>query len=441
MTTPPFPQATRDSLPERADVVVIGGGIVGVSAALFLAQSGLSVVLCEKGRIAGEQSSRNWGWVRQMGRDRRELPLMIKSSTLWQELAEQIARETGEDIGFRRNGTTYLAETEAEMAHHLRWYEAHRGFDIDTRPLSAEQTDTLLGRDDRRFAGALHTPSDAMAEPARAVPALAELARRQGVQLLERCAVRSIERSAGRVSAVLTEHGPLPCEAAIVAGGAWTRSLLEHLGQPFPQLAVKSSVLRTSPVADPGALTGPIGATGASIRPRQDGGFSIARAGAAEFQLIPAGFRHFRAFLPILRNEWRILKFRVGREFFGPLGQSRWSAEDITPFERTRVLDPAPDQRLLRDTMNSARALHPQLADARLVESWAGMIDVMPDDIPVIDQIPGFDRLFVASGFSGHGFGIGPGAGQLIAQLLMDQSPLVDPAPFALARFASTTPR
>ena len=89
------PVASDETLPARADVVVIGGGIIGVSTALFLAQKGVSVVLCEKGHIAGEQSSRNWGWCRKMGRDPREIPLVIESLRLWERMNETVEAETG----------------------------------------------------------------------------------------------------------------------------------------------------------------------------------------------------------------------------------------------------------------------------------------------------------------------------------------------------------
>ncbi len=423
-------EAVPPSFPRQTDVVIIGGGIVGVTAAIYLAERGIPTVLCEKGRIAGEQSSRNWGWIRKTGRDLRELPLMIESARLWARLAPQL----GANIGYGVRGTTYLAENEAEFAPHQAWQEAAKPFQLDTILLSASQTDSMLGRSDRRFAGAIHTPSDATAEPGLAVPAMARHAAKLGVTIVENCAVRLVERANGSVTGVVTEHGEISCRAAILAGGVWSRTFLENLGLNFPQLAVKSSVLRTTPA--PEIVPGGLGATRASVRRRLDGGYTIARSGAAEFQLIPAAFRHFGAFLPVLRDRWRIMTIKAGRDFFGPLGSARWNADDETPFERTRVLDPKPDPRLLANVMEAARGLHPQLADARPAETWGGMIDVMPDEIPVVDTPSGWQGLLIASGLSGHGFGIGPGVGLLAAQITVGEAPLVDPAPFALSRFS-----
>src|SRR3984893_6483994 len=113
------PVPSDEALPPRTDVVIVGGGIIGTSAALFLAQRGVSVVLCEKGHIAGEQSSRNWGWCRKMARDPREVPLVIESLRLWERM-----NETGEaGAGVRTCGIMYLGETEADLARLEGWLD------------------------------------------------------------------------------------------------------------------------------------------------------------------------------------------------------------------------------------------------------------------------------------------------------------------------------
>src|SRR5258708_23191843 len=105
------PVASDEALPARADVVIIGGGIIGTSAALFLAQRGVSVALLEKGHIAGEQSSRNWGWCRKMVRDPREIPLIIESLRLWQG----VEPAGGGATRVRTRGIQYPAESPAHL--------------------------------------------------------------------------------------------------------------------------------------------------------------------------------------------------------------------------------------------------------------------------------------------------------------------------------------
>ncbi len=416
-------------LPARAEIVVIGGGVIGVFAALQLAEWGVSVVLCEKGRVAAEQSSRNWGWIRKQGRNPAELPLMIEASSIW----ERTAATLDADIGYARRGVAYLCETEKEEAERAAWLETARPFQLDSRMLSPAETAALLGRDDRPFRGAIYTPSDATAEPALAVPAVARRARAVGATVLEGCAVRALDMAGGRVRGVVTERGRIGCEAVVLAGGAWSRTLLENHGGSLPQLAVVSSAQRTQPL--PAIGPGGVGATGASFRRRADGGYTLARSGAARLDLTPAAFVHLPDFAGTAAANASILKIRLGRAFLGPLGRRRWTADEISPFERWRVLDPQPDQALLDRVLVEATRLHPQLAGAQAVERWAGMIDVTPDTLPVIDHAPDLPGLVLATGCSGHGFGLGPGVGRLAAELATGRAPCVDPAPFRRSRF------
>ncbi|WP_162009397.1 FAD-binding oxidoreductase [Labrenzia sp. CE80] len=415
--------------PSQTEIVVIGGGIVGVCTALFLAEQGVPVVLCEKGRIAGEQSSRNWGWIRKAGRDARELQLMIESAKLWREIDTKL----DEDIGYGIRGITYVARTEQELQKHESWLRDVENFDHGSVLLSAQETDRLLQRNDRQFLGALHTASDASAEPSKAVPAMARHAVDVGATILEKCAVRSVERTAGQISSVITEKGEIACKKVVLAGGAWSRTFLENIGIFIPQLAVKSSVLRTA--AAPEVVAGAVGATDASLRRRQDGGYTIARSNHAEFQVIPAAFRHFSTFLPTLWDSWRMMKIRVGKEFFGPMGHQRWKPDQITPFEMVRVMDPKPDPKLLNSALASAIELHPRLQGLQIVETWGGLIDVMPDEVPIIDEPVNWPGLIIATGLSGHGFGIGPGVAKLVVQYIRGQAPIVDTKTFAMGRF------
>src|SRR5438477_304335 len=182
------PVRSDEILPARADVVIIGGGIIGTSTALFLAQKGIRTVLCEKGHIAGEQSSRNWGWCRKMGRDPREIPLAIEALRLWPEMNALTEAETG----FRPCGIVYLCKTPDEMAKREAWLKEAQPYQLDTRKLSRDELGTVLPGLTGEWQGALHTPSDGRAEPQKAAPAIAAAAQRHGAVIVQQCAVRGI---------------------------------------------------------------------------------------------------------------------------------------------------------------------------------------------------------------------------------------------------------
>jgi len=212
------PFAPPESCPQKADVVIIGGGIVGVSTAWFLAKQGVDVVLCEKGHIVGEQSSRNWGWVRSQGRDRRELPMMIESMNIWRGLEVEI----GEDVGFTQGGCLYMAGNEKRLQEYADWLVTAKEFGLDTQVIEGKELDQQVSGASSRWIGAMYTASDARAEPHKAGPAIARAAMRSGATLLTSCAVRGVESEGGRLSAVVTEHGSIKTSTALCAAGAWT---------------------------------------------------------------------------------------------------------------------------------------------------------------------------------------------------------------------------
>jgi glycine/D-amino acid oxidase-like deaminating enzyme len=422
---------SEDKPPASTNVVIIGGGIIGTSAAFFLAQKGIPTVLCEKGHIAGEQSSRNWGWCRKMGRDPRELPLAIEALRLWGEMN----RLTESETGFRRSGIMYLCDTQEEMDHYAPWMDHARDYQLDTKFLTSAEVAELTPGASRSWAGALYTASDGRGEPQTGAPAIAGAARRSGATILQRCAVRGIETAGGRISGVITEKGRIACQSVVLAGGAWSRLFCGSLGIELPQLKVLGSVMRTEKL-DGGPETSMTG-KGFGFRKRLDGGYNVSNRGANIFDVVPDAFRLMKDFAPLRAIQSKGTTIRLGRRFFTEYATPRrWHMDEESPFEQVRTLDPKPSAAVLDAARANIKQAFPMFKDMVVAESWGGYIDVTPDAIPVIsgvDDLPGF---FIATGFSGHGFGIGPGAGRLVAEMVTGEPTVVDPTPFRLSRFA-----
>ena len=421
--------------PTYASAVVIGAGIIGMVTALELQDRGLDVVVVEKGEVAAEQSSRNWGWCRQTGRDAREIPLIKISLDFWRNMNQRIGAETG----YRTCGIIYLSETEAVQAEREKWVNDNaRPHGLSTRLLNAGDVENLIPGSAKPWAGGMYTPDDGRAEPFIAVPAMARYFMSRGGKLFTHCAARGLETSAGKVSHVATERGTIRTDTVILAGGYWSRRFLHNLDLTFPQLGVVNSVLRTKPL-DTGITTTFSGRRFA-VRKRLDGGYTITHNHFSVSELTPAHFRHFFDFLPILKLDWRGIRIRLGQRFLDEWNMpSRWTLDSRTPFEAVRILDPAPYLEIQEDALDGLKENYPAFRNLEVAERWGGMIDATPDAVPVIDAINKIPGLFLASGFSGHGFGLGPGAGKLMAEIVTGEALCVDPAPFRYSRLVDGT--
>ncbi len=422
------PIASDAALPAQVDVVIIGGGIVGAAAAYFLAKRGRSVALVEKGVVGGEQSSRNWGWCRQQNRDARELPLAMRSMELWDGLASEI----GEDLGFRRCGLVYASNDPAQIAQWERWRETAKLFGVETRMLTGPEAAAMTAGTGRTWLGGVHSLTDGTAEPALAAPVLALGARKHGATIHQGCAARGLDVTNGTVTGVVTEKGTIRTQSVILAGGAWASGFCRHHGVLFPQASVRVTSLRTdiAPAWLDAFYTPEI-----ALTRRLDGSYTIAISGKGTLELTPQGIRFARQFMPMFVKRLKAVEFGIGSSFFsGPEALGRWTLDKETPFERIRTLDPAPSRKALATLLERAHALVPGLRNVAVRESWGSYIDSTPDAVPVISPTVGLKGLVLAAGLSGHGFGLGPGAGHLAADLATGDTPIVDPRPFRHAR-------
>ncbi|OYR22016.1 NAD(P)/FAD-dependent oxidoreductase [Brucella thiophenivorans] len=429
LSIPVAPFKGEDTLPKAVDVVIIGGGIVGISTALELAERGISVAVCEKGVIAGEQSSRNWGWTRQMGRDERELPLCMHSVELWSKMNARINRETG----WRPTGISYLSYTKRELQDWLAWAEIGKRHGVDARMLTPSEIAEKIPGNNGSLLGVLHTGSDGRAEPWIAVPAMAEAAREKGAHIVTGCAVRGIETTAGRVSSVVTERGEIHCQAVVLAGGIWSRLFAGNMGIDFPQLKVIGPVAHVDGVE--GMTDMPVGAGDFAYRKRLDGSFTIAVRNLNLAPITPDHLRLFTEFAPTYLTTWRELSLRFNSSFFRELATKRkWQLNEKTIFEQCRVMDPPANSGFTRKALRNMTRRFPGFAKARVLNEWSGVIDATPGAIPIISPIHHIPGFHIASGFSGHGFGIGPGAGQLMADLITGDRTSVDRKVFDISR-------
>lgn len=416
-------------VPGSADVVVIGGGIAGVSAAWHLARLGLRVLICEKGVIGGEQSGRNWGWCRHTLRDPAEIPLMQQSMRDWRDPA--IFGNL--DTGFRSTGIAYLTYPDQEAAQ-TAWLRSVSAFGLDSCMLSKSETERLLAHGTGGSTGALYTASDGCAEPAFATVAIAADAKRLGAKVLTNCAVRGVETVGGRLSAIVTEKGAIQCQTAILAGGIWSRLFAGSLDIDFPQLKVLGSVSVTDTMPEGPEIS--VAAKHYGWRKRYDGSYILSRANVTYVDVVPDSFRLADAFLPLMKKSLQDLRFRVGKQFVTEaLMPRKWQLDRASPLEKVRIADPAPVTKVLQKARRTIGRDIPFFHNAQIKRQWAGYIDVTPDALPAIGKLKELPGLVLASGFSGHGFGIGPGAGRLAAEIAINNYECVDATAFDPARF------
>ena len=408
---------------KRAQVVVIGGGIVGCAAAYYLAKRGVAVNLYEKGTIAGEQSSRNWGFVRQQGRDPAELPLMMSSNKIWQGLEQEL----NTDLKWKQGGNLRIMEDESQLPSYRAWLKIALDHGLNTKLLGAEETKQLLPGLAIPVVGALYTESDGQADPSRVAHAFATSAGKFGADVNSRCTVLGLQTSAGNLSSVATEQGEVVCDAAICAAGAWSSRLMRSVGLRIPQLWLRASVGYTTKGKE---LTRcGVWMPGVAFRQGHDGGFNIAYGGKYKHDLTLDSIKFFRDFRRCYQKYRKAIRLNLDHRLLQDI------TGDLNKFPHHRTLDPSPVDSVLQSALQNFKTSFPSQSEIRFDRTWAGYIDATPDMLPIIDRVDKPSGLVVATGFSGHGFGLGPIAGLLAAQLSLNEPTSHDLNAFRYQRF------
>ena len=368
-----------------ADVIVIGGGFMGAASAFFLRQRGRSVILIERGLVGQQASGVNFGNVRRQGRFLPQLPLANRSREIWGKLKELI----GEDVEFLPTGHIRICY-EKEQIGRLEQHAA------DVREYGLELE--LIGRNalKKRFpflgpepiAGSF-SPNDGHANPRLAAPAFGRAAVRADVKLFEKTEIESILKAGEDFEVASSDGRIFRGPVVLVTAGAWGSALSEQFGEAVPLEAQGPQMAVTEPV--PYAITPVVGVASP-------------------------------------HNEETVYLRQVtrGNIVFG--GGRRGPA--LSDIRRAYVM---PDNTLRQ--FKQVRRLVPALTNLNIIRTWSGIEGYMPDDIPIMGPSARAAGLFYAFGFCGHGFQLGPGVGDVMAELI-DRGETTTPiSPFAIARF------
>jgi len=415
----------------EADVVVIGAGIVGSAIAYALARRGVRVVVVERGDVHGEQSRKNWGFVRQQGRDPHEIPLMVEGNRIWRALEQEL----GEDLEWVQGGNLGLAADQKKMGLFEEWLSSVRQLGLDTRLLRPRDLPTVVPGLGGRWMGGLYTASDGHADPVKTTEALARAAIARGAAIHLGCGVERVVVGNGAVRGVVTERGEINSPWVVCAAGAWSSRLVRPLGLALPQRWVRGTVANTTRAAPvtPCAVWGP----GVAFRQKRDGSFNIAESGRLDHDVTLDSLRQIQFFLPSYWKNKALFRFHVGRPLLRSLGAALpGSSARRHPLLWDRAHEPRPNPAKVERSLAELGRLLPAMPGLGIARSWAGYIDATPDLTPVLGPVAELRGFVFATGFSGHGFAMGPVTGRLISELIVDGKTSLDIAPFRFSRFA-----
>ncbi|MBV8621692.1 MAG: FAD-binding oxidoreductase [Curvibacter sp.] len=366
------------------ELVVIGGGIVGSSAALALARAGRRVALVERDLCGSRSSGVNFGGVRRQGRPLCQLPLAQRAHGLWARLPELI----GTDGEYQRSGHLKLARSEADMAALTRYFEQSQGFDLGLQLLDRDELQRRCPWLGPQVVGGSLCPEDGQANPRLVSPAFARAAARAGARVLERSPVESVTHDGSRFELQVLGGPRLRAPQLINCAGAWAGALAAQFGEPVPLESGHPAMAVTEPL--PFTVPFSLGVEGGGIYGRQ-----VARGNFV-------------------------------------LGGGRGLGLDA---DRARSSSQA-----LVQLLQQAVALLPGLASAHVIRTWSGTEGYLPDRQPVLGPSHRQPGLLHGFGFAGAGFQIGPAAGEVLAELACQGRSSTPIEAFDIGRFQGRAP-
>lgn len=421
-------------LAKEADVVIIGGGLIGCAAAYNLAKRRVKIALVEKGSISGEGSGTTFGAVRTVCRDPAEMPLALKSMGMWKNLSAALNCE----VGFWQGGCLYIREKEEELEPLEQAVEMSRqGGVLDCRMLGSNEIKKLMPLMELPMAGALYSEGSGVAEPLVPARCYADAARRLGAQIYTETLCVGIEASGGRVSGVMTNKGEIKTHTVVNAAGVHAHRVARLVGFHMPLKVVNSLWGETEslgrvlfkPYFRGNRMTARSTVRGTII-------FGGPRKKPADHALGLDAFNDFRIWLPLLLTFRQGIKLRLElshlkREFvrvFGISFESRSKATFPTFVPKANIKSGENNFQVLLELL-------PSLKTVKIAKIWSGLVGLTPDMLPLIGELDNPKGFVMAAGWSGHGYALGPAVGELLSELIVDGKTSLSISAFRPSRF------
>ncbi|CAN5337885.1 FAD-binding oxidoreductase [soil metagenome] len=375
------------TVPDHAEVVVVGGGAVGTSIAFHLAESGTGVCLLERDALSSGSTSRAAGGVRTQFSD----PLNIAIGLRGVEAFTRFAERPGWEIDFRQVGYLFLLDRPEDVERFGQSVALQNELGVPSRLVEVSEAgrlSPLAGLDG--VLAATFCPLDGHASPEAVAQGYAAGARSHGAEVVTGCSATAVALDGGEVRGVVTDRGTIETDTVVCAAGVWSPAFASTAGLELPVEPVFREVVTTIPVE---ALPDPIPLT-------------------VDFT---TGFYFHRE---------------------GPGLLIGMSDRNQPP-----GFDAPTDPAWLEHVTEVAARRAPSFLDMGLAHGWKGYYEITPDHNALVGQAPELERFFYATGFSGHGFMQAPAVGEIMRDLILGREPFVDVSPLAAERFALDTPR
>lgn len=364
---------------ETHDVVIIGGGIIGVATAYFLAKEGRDVCVVDRNVVGQESSGRAAGNIGQSHRPPSDLPIAMRCVEFWKKFRE----ESDLDFEYQQQGNLRLAMNEEHAGRLKAMVEREQAAGLNVTFLDRKETRDIVPYVSDIYLGSVHSPSDGSAEPYLATVALARAAKRAGAIIHEHREVTGIETTKGAVTGVHTSTGDITAGVVMNAAGAWSTSIAEMTGIKIPAEPRRSHIIITEQLPK---FLGPVLSTDL--------------------------YGYFR-------------QAKSGNVLIG------YAAKPVAGYNRHVAFD------AVQIAARRAAIIIPRLRTASVIRAFTGFTTWTPDNLPIMGPVPKVKGLYIASAFCGLGFAIGPAAGEMMAELIMHGKTPVPIDAYSLDRFAN----